>query len=77
MTQPRGRKYAAGQWTVETVDLDCVPVRHDAVLVGQYPDGPGAWLLVKCPGMVWWLRLPDQLADVGVPLADLKLIKEW
>jgi hypothetical protein len=77
MTEVRGRLYAAGPWTVETVQLECVPARHDAVLVGSYPDGPGAWLLVKTPGMVWWVRSPEELGPLGVPMADLKIVREW
>lgn len=90
-TTPRGRKYAAGGWSVETVELDMVPrckERGEGILGWNQPDHDGPWLLVKGRGLVYWVEAPEPGADpwdlvatlesLGVPAADgLQLVREW
>lgn len=48
--------------------------------MGANPPCSGTWWLLKLAGMVWWLSplgLDQALADLGVPMQDLTLVRNW
>jgi hypothetical protein len=66
-------------WAVETCTLDHVPEPSGHPRVGEVPDGPGKWLLVRRYGQAAWVRPDDHagLAALGITLSDGTVVRRW